>query len=117
MAKKVFLNRERAIPCAQAPSVSREEIASSSRNKHVSEQLPFMTLGETYPKFNTAEHSLLIKFNSPGEEQESTTYPRECITAFPGIGRGLLLLRKHPPTINFFGRKSMHQVLPFPIVC
>jgi hypothetical protein len=36
MAKKVFLNRERAIQTVQAPSVSREEpdleVASSSRN-------------------------------------------------------------------------------------
>jgi hypothetical protein len=36
MIKKVFLNRERAIPTVQTPSVSREErdleVASSSRN-------------------------------------------------------------------------------------
>ena len=33
MAKEVFLNGEIAIPSAQAPSESREEIVSSSRNK------------------------------------------------------------------------------------
>jgi hypothetical protein len=51
MAKKVFLNRERAIPTAQVPSVRREEtdseVASSRRNTPVlatSEQLPFSIL-------------------------------------------------------------------------
>ena len=50
MAKKLFLNRDRAIPNAQVPSVSREEldsvVASSSRNSPVSritKQLPFWT--------------------------------------------------------------------------
>ena len=47
MAKKVFLSSERAIPPAQTPSVSREEIASTSRNNPLSEQLPLMILDET----------------------------------------------------------------------
>jgi len=41
MAKKMFLNRERVIPTAQAPSVGREEpesgVASSSRKSPVPE--------------------------------------------------------------------------------
>ena len=83
MAKKMFLNRERVIPAAQAPFVRREEpdteIASSSIwNSPVSEkQLPFKILDETsksFPKFNATGRSLLIKFNSPGEEQEPTLY-------------------------------------------
>jgi len=86
----MFLNRERAIPSAQVPSVRREEpdteIASSSIwNSPVSEkQLPFKILDETsksFPKFNATGRSLLIKFNSPDEEQEPTVYFKECITA------------------------------------
>ena len=58
MAKKMFLNRERAIPSAQFPFVRREEpdteIASSSvRNSPVSEkQLPFKILDETSEIFS-----------------------------------------------------------------
>jgi len=88
MAKKMFLNRERAIPTTEAPSVSREDIAPfTSRNNFASEttkQLPFRILDETFksfPKFNTTGRSLLIKFNSLGEEQDPTTYLKECITA------------------------------------
>jgi hypothetical protein len=71
MAKKVFLNRERAIPTVQAPSLSREEsdleVASSSRNITGSEtkELPFLILDETskfLPKFNTTGRSLIVKF-------------------------------------------------------
>jgi len=43
MAKKLFLNRGRVIPTAQAPSVSREKpeskVASFSRNSLVSEKV------------------------------------------------------------------------------
>jgi hypothetical protein len=50
MAKKMFLNRQRAIPSTETPSVSREVIApSSSRNipaSETSEQLPFRILDE-----------------------------------------------------------------------
>ena len=91
MAKKIFLNRERSTPIAQAPSISREEneaeVASSSRSNHVSEireQLPFMILDESsksFPKCNASGGSLLLKFTPPGEEQNPTTYLRECITA------------------------------------
>jgi len=87
----MFPNGERAIPTAQAPSVSREEalleVASSSRNilgSETTQQLPFMILDETsktFPKFNTTGRSLLIKFRSPGKEQETSTYLKECITA------------------------------------
>ena len=34
-----------------------------------------------FPKFNTTWRSLLSKFKSPGEDQESTAYLKECITA------------------------------------
>jgi len=85
MAKKIILNRARAIPTTEAPSVSREEIApSSSINISASEQLPFKILDETCkssPKFNATGRSFLIKFNSLGEEQDPATYLKECIIA------------------------------------
>jgi len=75
MAKILFLNRERVIPTAQAPSVSREEpeseVASSSRNSpvsEISEQLPFFILDESFksfPKFSATGRSMLIKFGPP----------------------------------------------------
>ena len=106
MAKKMILNRTRAIPAIEAPSVSREDIApSTSRNIPASEtakQLPFRILDETFksfPKFQTTGRRLLIKFNSPGEEQDPTTYLKECITALTNYlvdkvpGRDLVGLR------------------------
>ena len=91
MAKKMFLNRERATLNAQTASISREEseaeVASSSRNNHVSEireQLPFMILDETsksFPKFNASGRSMLIRFRTPGEEQNPKAYLKECIAA------------------------------------
>ena len=91
MAKKLFLNRERAIPTAQVPSVSREEPESevlfSDRNSpesEITERLPFYILSETsktFSKFNATGRSLLIKFKPPGEEQEPTAYLKECITS------------------------------------
>src|SRR5215469_18125335 len=91
MAKKLFLNRERAMPTAQVPSVRREqtdsEVASSSRSSPVSAisgQLLFSILDETsksFPKFNASGRSMLITFASPGEEQEPVTYLKGCITA------------------------------------
>ena len=50
----------------------------------MTEQLLFSILEETsksYPKFNATGRSLLIKFRTPGEEQNPTTYLKECITA------------------------------------
>jgi len=102
MAKKVFLSSERAIPSPQIHSVSREEIASTSKNNSLSEQLPFMILDETsksFPKFNATGRSLLIMFNSPAEEQNPVTYLKECITALTDYlvddmpGRDLVGLR------------------------
>jgi hypothetical protein len=92
MAKKLFLERERAMPTAEAPSLSREEpysgIAySSGRNSPVlgtTRQLPFTILEETskiFPKFDATGRSMLIKFRAPGEEQEPLSYLKECITA------------------------------------
>ena len=84
----MILNRARAIPTTEVPSASREEIApSSSRNilaSETAEQLPFKNLDETsksFPTFNATGRTLLIKFISPGEEQDPTTYLKECITA------------------------------------
>ena len=63
-----------------------------------------MILDETFksfPKFNTTGRSLLIKFNSLGEEQDPTTYLKECITALTNYlvdkvpGRDLVGLRIH----------------------
>jgi len=36
---------------------------------------------KSIPKFNANGRSLLIKFNSPVEEQNTGTYLKECITA------------------------------------
>jgi hypothetical protein len=47
-------------------------------------QLPFIILCETtktFPKFNATGRSLFIKFNTPGEEQETITYLRKWITS------------------------------------
>ena len=84
MAKKVFLNRERATPTVVTPSVNRADIPSTSRSIPVSKQLPFRILDETsksFPKFHATGRSLLIEFNSPSEEQNPATYLKECITA------------------------------------
>ena len=84
MSEKVFLSSESAIPSAHVPSVSRVEIASSSRNNQLLKQLPFMILDEitkSFPKFNATGRNLLIKFNSPVEEQNPGTYIKECITS------------------------------------
>jgi len=88
ITKKIILNRTRTIPTAKAPSVSREEIApSSSRSSLISEtneQLPFKILDKTsksFRKFNATGPSLLIKFNTPGKEQDPTAYLKEYITA------------------------------------
>jgi len=81
-----------------------EKASSSSRNAMVSEtteQLLFMILDETsksFREFKTTGRSLL-KFKSPGEEQEPTVYPKECITALTNylvdnlLGRDLVGLR------------------------
>jgi hypothetical protein len=92
MAKKLFLERERAMSTAEVPSISREEfdseIASSSgRNNQVlgtTLQLPFTILEETsksFSKFNATGRTMLIKFRAPGEEQEPLSYLKEWITA------------------------------------
>jgi len=84
IAKKIILNKARAIPIAEAPSVSREDIApSTSRNMPASGQLTFRILetSKSFPKFEATGRSLLIKFNCPGEEQDPTTYLKDCITA------------------------------------
>jgi hypothetical protein len=85
MAKKLFLHTERSIPTAQVPSVSRgrseSDIASTSGNS-TNVQLHFKILDETsksFPEFKATGRSMLIKFNSPGEEQQRTAYLRECI--------------------------------------
>ena len=90
MAKKMILNRARAIPTTETPSVSREEIVpSTSRNisaSETTEQLPFRILDETFksfPKFNTTGRSLLIKFNSMSEEQDPTIYLKDALLRLP----------------------------------
>jgi len=72
MAEKVFLDRVRAMPKAETSPCNRTGIPYTSRNIPVAEQLHFWILDETaksFPKFNASWRSLLIKFNSPGEEQ------------------------------------------------
>ena len=83
MVEKVFLNRERPIPTTETTSAIRTDLASTSRNNPVSEQLPFWfwIRPKYFPKFTAIENCLLIKFNSPGVEQSPATYLKECITA------------------------------------
>jgi len=83
MIKKLFLNWRRAIPAAQVPSVSRKEIASTSRNNPVLEQLHFISEETTksFPKFNATGRSMLIKLNCPGERYGPATSFKECFTA------------------------------------
>ena len=88
MAKKLFLNRERNFPVAQAPSVIGEEreaeITSSNRNSplsEITEQLPFKILDQTrksFPKFNANGRSLLIKFNHLITSNDSEK-PIDCL--------------------------------------
>ena len=80
-------------------------IASSSRKLlewGTSVQLPFRILDETsksFPKFNATGRSLLIKFKSPGEEQEQVAYFQKCSTSLTNYlvrevsGRDLIGLR------------------------
>jgi len=79
----MFLNRQRAIPTTEAPSVIREDIApSTGRNIPSLEQLPFRILDETsksFPKFNATGRSLLIKFNSLGEEHTPLLISRNAL--------------------------------------
>jgi hypothetical protein len=65
-------------------------------------QLPFKILDETsnfFSKFKATGHSMPIRFNSPGEEQDATEYLKECITALTDYivgempGRDLVGLR------------------------
>jgi hypothetical protein len=47
-------------------------------------QLPFRILEETiktFPKFNAIGRSLLVEFNSKGEEEEKIVYLRDCVTS------------------------------------
>ena len=87
----MFLNRQRDILTTKVPSVSRKHTESlivsyirSILGSGTSELLAFRILDETsksFPKLNATGRSLLIKFNSPGEEQARTAYLREYITA------------------------------------
>ena len=80
------------MPTTQVPSTSRnhwESVTSSSSRgilgSGTSVQLPFTILDETlkaFPKFKAAGRSFLIKFNSPGEEQEPTAYIRGRIISW-----------------------------------
>jgi hypothetical protein len=65
-------------------------------------QLPFKILDKTlksFPKFKPTGRTMVIKINLHGEEQEPTSYLKECITALPNYlagdvpGRDLVGLR------------------------
>jgi len=65
------------MPIHTALNIDEQEIAPSSNRSSVvsktTEQLHFKILNETsksYRKFNSTGPSFLIKFKSPGEEQE-----------------------------------------------
>jgi hypothetical protein len=89
--KIVFLNRQKTIPTAVVPSVSRNRtesgIALSYRNNlgsDIAMQLPFRILDENtkkFPKFNATGRRLFIKFNCPGEEREPIAHLQESITS------------------------------------
>ena len=90
MAKKLFLNRQKAFPSSEVPSVREEQTELEARSPDRSstevetvDELPFTVLDETVKsleKFNATGRSLLIKFNSPGEHQNPNEYLKECIT-------------------------------------
>jgi hypothetical protein len=90
MAKQICLTRRRAIPTNEVPPVSGGRTESeagpssgSTSSSRIADVLLSLILDETtksFPKFNVTGRSLLIKFNSPGEEQKPTSYLRECIT-------------------------------------
>jgi len=56
---------------------------------------------KSFPKFNATGRSLLIKFNTPGEEPDPITYLKECITALTNYlledvpGRDMVGLKIH----------------------
>jgi hypothetical protein len=85
MAKKLILNRSRAMEAALSRADNVAPSSSGTRaESETNIELPFRILDETsknFPKFNTTGRSLLIKFNNPGEEQQPMTYLKECITA------------------------------------
>jgi hypothetical protein len=90
MAKRMLLDRQRAIPTTEVPLVSagrtESEADPSDRSTQLSgtaDELPFVILEETiksFRKFNATGRTFLIKFNSAVEEQEPTSYLRERIT-------------------------------------
>jgi hypothetical protein len=92
MSKKVFLSRHSTVPVNEQPSISVDRnytqtvmSVRSTAGSERAEQLHFLILDETtksFPTFNTTGRSLLIKFNSPGEQQERTSYLWECITGW-----------------------------------
>jgi hypothetical protein len=89
MAKKMFMNRQRAFPTSEVPSLTEgrtePEASSPDINNPALEtavELPFEILDETsksYPKFNSTGRSLLIKFN-----------PQENSRALPLTSRNVL---------------------------
>jgi hypothetical protein len=84
MAKKLILNRSRAMEAALHRADNVVPLSSGIRaESETNIELPFRILetSKNSPKFNTTGQSLLIKFNSPSEEQEPITYLKECITA------------------------------------
>jgi hypothetical protein len=90
MADNMFMNREIAFDSCEVPSVMEEqtELEAISRgiNNEASEradELPFTILDETvkrFEKFDATGRSLIIKFNSPGKNQDPYMYLKECVT-------------------------------------
>jgi hypothetical protein len=89
VGNKLFLRRQKAMPLAQVPYVSRGQslsaITVTSGNSllfYTKVQLPFNILDRTskyFPKFKATGRRMMVKFNSPGEGQEPIAYLPECI--------------------------------------
>ena len=82
MVKKIFLNRQRAVAATEQRFVRSESGANILfiNNSVLDETVQlhftiFDVTSKSFPKLNATGCTLLIKFNSPGEEEEPTSYP------------------------------------------
>src|SRR5215470_16841681 len=85
MAKKMFLNRQRAIPTTEPQSTLEMPLpVRNSRQLGEGGELPFDIIRETsktFSKFNTTGRSVVIKFKPVKQNQQPNLYLKECITA------------------------------------
>jgi hypothetical protein len=84
MANKLFMDRQIAFPSSEVCSVIQERTESEATSRGISnevseraDELPFTILAETvkcFEKFDVTGRSLIIKFNSPGKNQDPYIY-------------------------------------------